>query len=329
MKTFMVAVAGLSSLLLGFSPASAQQEFKIGVVLSLSGPFVSGAKDIMDGAEAWSKVRGLPGKKVVFEKLDDETNPVAATNAFRKLAGDEKVKLIYCFVNSTGAFAVKALASEFKVPILCSGGADALGIPADPYFYKIVPLARDFMKVFAKFAQKQGYNRVAFLTANDAFGQNDVKNFRELAPQYGLQFVASEVVAGEDTNFNAQLTRIKAAKPDIIYDGTNGRLAILTLKQIKQLGIVAPIIVSQAALTKTYFDTLGSDADGVMTPTQLGSLGAAAGGNTAMSYTQLEQALGRTPATWRLLGSMLVLSLKRQSQILMAAAKVYGTPSKK
>src|ERR1700754_423816 len=105
------------------APARAQEEFKIGVVMSLSGGFVAAAKDTMDGVQAWLKARGgLPGKKVTFEILDDETNPVSGMNAFRRLAGNPDIKLIYLFINSSSALAVKSLASEFKVPIV-SGGA--------------------------------------------------------------------------------------------------------------------------------------------------------------------------------------------------------------
>src|SRR5437764_5497293 len=101
------------AVLLTVLPARAEQEFKIGVVMSLSGGFVAAAKDTMDGVQAWLKARGgLPGKKVSFEILDDETNPVSAVNAFRRLAGNPDIKLIYLFINSSSALAVKSLASE-------------------------------------------------------------------------------------------------------------------------------------------------------------------------------------------------------------------------
>src|SRR5262245_37631749 len=74
-------------------PARAQSEFRIGVVMSLSGGFVAAAKDSMAGVQAWMKARGLPGRKIVFETLDDETNPVSAVNAFRRLAGDPGISL--------------------------------------------------------------------------------------------------------------------------------------------------------------------------------------------------------------------------------------------
>src|SRR5215470_4174298 len=276
-----------------FTPAGAQEEFKIGVVMSLSGGFVAAAKDTMDGVQAWLKARGLPGKKVTFEILDDETNPVSAANAFRRLASNPEIKLIYLFINSSSALAVKSFASEFKVPIVSGGAADALGTPADAYLFKVAPGIKDFMTVLAQYAQKKGYKRVALLNMTDAFGQNEAKFFKELAPQHGIEVVAAETMGVEDTNFNAQLTKIRAARPDMIYNGGASRVAILSWKQIKQLGINQPLIVTQAAISKLFFDAIGGAraADGLMTPIQLGSFGEATGGDTARLYKELKAAM--------------------------------------
>jgi branched-chain amino acid transport system substrate-binding protein len=126
-------------LLLWAAFAGAQQELRIGVVASLSGGFAAAAKDTIDGYKAWEKARGLPGRKIVMETLDDETNPVSASNAFRRLASDPGVQLIYLFIPSNSVMAVKSLASEFKVPIIAGGAADAIGIPADPWLFKVAP----------------------------------------------------------------------------------------------------------------------------------------------------------------------------------------------
>ncbi|MBV9238081.1 MAG: ABC transporter substrate-binding protein [Xanthobacteraceae bacterium] len=135
--------------------AYAQQDFKIGVVESLTGGFAGPARDTMDGLDAWMKARGLPGKKVVLTTLDDETNGVSAANAFRRLAGDPDIHLIYLFIPSSSAMAVKTLASEFKVPIISGGAADALGTPADPYLFKVAPATRDFMTRLAQYIKQK------------------------------------------------------------------------------------------------------------------------------------------------------------------------------
>ena len=284
--------------------AAAQQEFKIGIVASLSGGFAAAAKDTMDGFQAWVKNHGLPGRKIVLETLDDETNPVQAANAFRRVASDPNVRLIYLFIPSNSVMSVKSLASEFRVPIVSGGAADAIGFPADPWLFKVAPAVRDFMTVLAQYSQKKGYKRIAMLNSTDAFGQSEIGNMRQLAPKHGLTIVAAETFGVEDTNFNAQLTRIRAANPEIIYNGASGRAAVLTFQQIKQLGLKTPVVVTQAALSKALYDAIGGPqaADGLMTPIQLGSFGTASGGTTAKLYQDLEKGMGRQPVYFATFG---------------------------
>ena len=283
--------------------ASAQQEFKVGIVASVSGGFAAAAKDTIDGWRAWEKAHGLPGRKITVETLDDETNPVSASNAFRRIASDPSVNLIYLFIPSNSVMAVKSLASEFKVPIIAGGAADAIGIPADPWLFKVAPAVRDFMTVLSQYAQKKGYKRIASINSADAFGQAEITNLKELAPKHGLSIVAAETFNVEDTNFNAQLTRIRAAKPDLIYNGASGRAAILTWRAFQQMGFKQPLVVTQAAVSKAFFDAIGSPeaADGLMTPMQTGVFGGAAAADTKL-YADMEKALGRTPVYFNTFG---------------------------
>src|SRR5438045_98924 len=105
-----------------------------------------------------------------MELLDDETNPVSASNAFRRIASDPSINLVYLFIPSNSVMAVKSLASEFKVPIIAGGAADAIGVPADPWLFKVAPAVRDFMTVLAQYAQQKAAKRIASLNAADAFG---------------------------------------------------------------------------------------------------------------------------------------------------------------
>src|SRR5438105_12835703 len=214
-----------------------------------------------------------------MELLHADTIPVSASYAFRRIASDPSIQLIYLFIPSNSVMAVKSLASEFKVPIIAGGAADAIGGPADPWLFKVAPAVRDFMTVLAQYAQQKGAKRIASLNAADAFGQAEISNLKALAPKMGLKVVAAETFNVEDTNFNAQLTRIRAAKPDLVYHGASGRAAILTWRAFQQMGFKQPLVATQAAVSKAFFDAIGSAgaAAGVMTPMQTGVfVGAAA-----------------------------------------------------
>ena len=116
--------------------------------------------------------------------------------------------------------------------------------------------------------------------------------------------MTAESFAIDDTNFNAQLARIRAANPDLIYSSAAGRAAILVFKQFKQFGITTPLVVTQAAPTASFYEAIGGakNADGLLIPTQRGVFGDKAGGDTAHLYDQLKTALGRTPTFFMIFG---------------------------
>jgi branched-chain amino acid transport system substrate-binding protein len=170
-------------------------------------------------------------------------------------------------------------------------------VPADRYLFKVAPSSRDMMVVLCEYAQQKGYKRIASLHSKDAFGAVEEHNLKELAPKYGLDLVAVEEFSIEDTDFTAQIVRIRAASPQLIYNGATGRPGILTFKLIQQMRVTVPMAVQQADVSKALFDAIGgaAAADGLMTPSQVGAFGSAIGGDTARLYLELRTALGRAP----------------------------------
>src|SRR5579872_5696779 len=215
--SMFVRVAAVIAALLFAGTAAAQSDFKIGVVASLTGGFAAASTDENAGVQAWVKARGLSGRKIVFETLDDETNPVNAINAFRRVASDPSVSLIFALTNSNSAMAIKSIASEFKVPIVSGGAVEALGVPADPWLFKVAPSPSDMMMVLCQYAQKKGYKRIASLHSKDTFGQAEETNLKQLAPKFALELATVEEFNPEDTNFTAQIVNLKAANPQLIY----------------------------------------------------------------------------------------------------------------
>lgn len=283
---------------------AADPDFHIGVVASVTGSFAAPTKDTFDGIDAWRKVHGIPGRNIVMETLDDETNPVNAANLFRRLAGDPKISLIYLFINSTSATAAKSFASEYKVPIISGGGADSLGNPADPWFFKVVPSNRDYMIALCTYMQRKGHKKLGILFSNDTFGQYDHSNLKDLTPKYGIQIVAEESFSADDTNFNSQLTHLRAAKADLIYSSASGRAAIVAFRQFKQLGITTPLVNTGSGISQAFFNAIGGaeKANGLMVMTQPGSLTVHPPGDTATYYNELKTALGRTPVFFNTFG---------------------------
>jgi branched-chain amino acid transport system substrate-binding protein len=293
--SLVVAAVGVLALL----QAAHAEEFKVGAIASLTGPAAGFSKDYADGmkayVDAWNARGGINGQKVGFQLVDDETNPVNAVNLYRQLSTDPTIKVVWFGGSSNSGMAMKALASELKVPVVSGGGLDKLGLPADPYFFKIVPGTKDFMARVVGWAKANNMKRIATINATDAYGQSEAGYFKDLGKAAGLTVVAAETFTLTDTNFNVQLTKIRNAKPDMVYNGGTGTPGLLIFKQYKQLGITTPLVVSQAAINKAFFDGVGDKAlvEGMLTPTNRSQLGAALSGESGKMYKQLSDTIGR------------------------------------
>jgi branched-chain amino acid transport system substrate-binding protein len=212
--------------------------------------------------------------------------------------------VIWIALASQTALAIKAVSDEFKVPVISGGGVDSLGKPASPWFFKVAPGGSDYVKAVAQFAKRKGFKTVGGLHGTDAIGQADKKWLVDYCEAEGLKVVAQESFATTDTNFNAQLTNIRKANPDVIYNGATGSSAILLYKQVKQLRIGTPMFLSQAAISRAFFEGIGgaSQAEGIYSVISVGALANSIGGDTTRIYGELTKALGRQPVLFHTFG---------------------------
>ena len=288
--------------------AQAQEVFKIGAICSLTGPAAGFGKPYCDGFEAyvkaWNARGGAKGRKVELAILDDETSAVTAVNAFRRHAGDAAIRMVWFGISSNSVLAIKAIASEVKIPIISGGGADEIGLPANPYLFKVATGTTDFNIGLLDWAKRQGVKRIASLTANDAYGQSDASRLRALAPKYGIEVVAQETFSVTDTNFNTQWVRIRGSKPDLVYNGANARPAILAFQQYRQLQLPFPMAFSQGAFNRAFFEAVGGmqALEGVLSATNQGSLGDAVRGVAGEEYKKLSAVIGRPAVLFEVFG---------------------------
>jgi hypothetical protein len=92
----------------------------------------------------------------------------------------------------------------------------------------------------------------------DATGQDDAKNVRAIAEAAGIKIVAAESFGLSDTNFTAQLVRIRDANADLFWNQSTGGRAIRVYEQARQLQIKTPMAVSLAAVSGAFFPVSAS-----------------------------------------------------------------------
>jgi branched-chain amino acid transport system substrate-binding protein len=213
----LAAAIGVAAL-----PALAQmQPVQVGAVEILSGPAAAYGIAIKAGLdlalEEINQKGVLSGRKIVLTVEDSAGDKNQAINAARKLIGRDKVVAIIGPTLSNEMFAVGPVTNERKVPIVGTS-TTAVGITdIGPYVFRTSLPESDVIPVTLKKAQSRGVKTIALMYANDdAFSKSGFDTMKAAAEKLGLNIVAIESFGSKDTDFSAQLTKIKALKPDAV-----------------------------------------------------------------------------------------------------------------
>lgn len=217
-RQIAAAVAGV---LLLANAARAQEPVQLGSVEILSGPNAAygvAIKSGLDLALAEVNAKGvLGGRKIALTVEDSAGNKDQAINAARKLIGRDKVVAIIGPTLSNEMFAVGPVAQERHIPIVgTSTTANGITAIGDYVFRTSLPES-DVIPVTLKKALSRGVKTIALMYANDdAFSKSGFDVMKAAAEKAGLQIVDIESFGSKDSDFSAQLTKIKSLKPDAV-----------------------------------------------------------------------------------------------------------------
>lgn len=230
------------------SMASAQEVVKIAHVGALTGPVAYFGKDTENGARMAIdalNARGtvIGGKKVRFALVseDDAGDPKQATAVAHRLV-DAKVNAIVGHQTSGTTIPASKIYHAAGIPqISHSSTSPKYTEQGFNTAFRVVSNDKQLGRALGRYAVKEmGARRIAIVDDRTAYGQGLATEFaRGLQQQGGATVVAKEFTHDKATDFSAILTKIKAAKPDLVFFGGMNAVAGPMLRQMKQLGIKA------------------------------------------------------------------------------------------
>jgi len=252
-------------------PALAQGTVPVGAIEILSGPNAAYGIAIRAGLELALdevNVQGvLGGKKIALTVEDSAADKDQAINAARKLIGRDKVITIIGPTLSNEMFAVGPVANERGIPTVGTS-TTAVGITAiGPFIFRTSLPEADVIPVTLKKAMARGVKSIALLYANDdAFSKSGFDVMKAAAEKAGLTVVATESFGSKDTDFSAQLTKIKALKPDAVGISALVEPISGVLLQARQLGFGKEtlFIGGNGSNSPKLGDIAGAAADGLI-----------------------------------------------------------------
>ncbi|MDR2951797.1 MAG: ABC transporter substrate-binding protein [Treponema sp.] len=222
----------------------------IGAVFPLSGAVAFYGNESRDGAllavEEINAAGGLLGKKLNLVSEDDEGDSAKAINAFTKLttSGQDKVSFVLGSSTSGPTKAMTSLAQQSKV-ILISPSATALDVTnAGDFIFRACFIDPFQGVVGADFAYDTlgSRNAAVLYDAGADYNTGLADAFKKQFRAIGGQVVADEAYQTGDVDFNAQVTRIRAANPDIVYLPNYYNDVMLQAKQLRAQGVNCALV---------------------------------------------------------------------------------------
>ena len=115
----------------------------------------------------------------------------------------------------------------------------------------------------AEFAVRTlGAKRIAVLHDSANYGITGMKNLAKDIPRLaGASIVVEEQFGPSDTNMVPQLSKIKAATPDLIILYATGASAAVVAKNYRQLGMTVPVLGAHGVPTPGFLKLAGKTAE--------------------------------------------------------------------
>jgi branched-chain amino acid transport system substrate-binding protein len=249
--------------------AYAQEVVKIGHVSPVSGPSAHLGKDMENAArmavdELNAKPFTINGKKVTLQLQleDDGADPKQGTAVAQKLV-DAKVNGVIGHLNSGTTVPASKIYNDAGIPeISPATTAPQYTHQHFPGAFRVVASDEKLGSVVAKYAANNlKAKNIAIIDDRTTYGQGVASEFAKGLKGTGAKIVAKEFTQSTATDYSAILTKIRGAKPDVIFFGGMDSVAGPMLKQMKALGLNVTMLGGDGMCTEAL-PRLAGDAVG-------------------------------------------------------------------
>ena len=264
LKTLALASAALFALNAG---AYAQQApVKLGILTTLSTPGGYIGEDVRDAIllaieEEGGKLGGVPVQTLIE---DDKLKPGDGKQIIEKWLETDKVKLFTGIIFSNVTIAtVPTILESGGIFVSPNAGPSNFAGKACHKNYYVASWQNDNLHESAgALAKKLGYKKMVLLAPNYPAGKDALTGFKRM---YGGEVVEDIFTGLDQSDFSAEMARIRAAKPDAVFQFHPGGQGIGFIKQWAQSGLKDQIgmVVAAPSMEQRIAAATGDAAIGI------------------------------------------------------------------
>ena len=250
-KLLACVVAGVMTIttLAGCSKSGDSDTIKIGGIGPLEGAASTYGQSVKEGADLYieeiNKAGGVSGKQVELIFEDDQAEPNSSIQAFNKLVDNDKVVAILGPVTSGATAAVAPNATTKKIPLITpTATAPKITKDGGEFVFRGCFVDSFQGEILAKYAYENLEKKTAAVlyNAGSDYSKGIAESFKKDFEAKGGEIAEYLSYNDKDTDYNAQLTKIKASNPDVLVLPDYYNVVGLIAKQARDKGIKSQLL---------------------------------------------------------------------------------------
>ncbi len=204
----------------------------------------------------------------LIEVADDKNDPREGASIAQRFIDNQKILIMIGPLTSTVALAQAPIMNKNGLTQLAIGATAPAYTNAGPYSFRLVPTDAFQGRYMAKWANDQGkWKTYAIIYVNDDYGRGLAEVFQTGLKEIGVDeknVVASEAFLPNDTDFMAQLAKIKGLNPDALFIAGHYKEGALIARQARELALNAQILGTDGIGHPEYIKVAGKAAEGTI-----------------------------------------------------------------
>ena len=243
---------------------------KVGVISYLTGPGAAYGEAITNGFKLAQEEINKEGKLNIELVIEDSAGKQEqALSAAQKLMSDDEIVALLGPTLSTEMNVVGPEADLNGIPIMGTS-TTAVGIPqiGDYVFRNSIPEELAIPAAMKKAVEKYDVKKVALLYGNDdVLTKSGYDTMAAQVEKMGLEVVTTQTFQKGQSDYNAQLTKIKSLNPDLILTSALYNEGAVIMDQARKLGITVPFVGGNGFNSPEVIKIAGQAADGLIVAT--------------------------------------------------------------
>ncbi|MGM9929444.1 MAG: ABC transporter substrate-binding protein [Bacillus sp. (in: firmicutes)] len=243
---------------------------KFGVISYITGAGAAYGEAITNGFNLAVKEINEQGDVNIELVIEDSAGKQEqALSAGQKLMSDDEIVAILGPTLST-EFNVVAPEADLNGISIIGTSTTAEGIPqiGDYVFRNSIPEALAIPAAMEKLISKIDAKKVAIIYGNDdVFTKSGFDTMKKEAEEMGLEIVTIETFQKGQSDYNAQLTKIKSKNPDFILASALYNEGAVIMDQARKMGINVPFVGGNGFNSPQVIEIAGEAANGLVVAT--------------------------------------------------------------